>query len=136
VNINIIDKDTVSVDGDIFKRVVSEDEPLICTLDGYEYYLGPECLDDLPWQEAFDWCKSLGNDYELPNRIVMLAACVNPTVSSHIKWESYYWTSTEFETSCAWLQYWASRRPGIQSYDNKSAAFRVRAVRKVKAGSK
>lgn len=137
LEIKQIDENSVSINGVVYtKEIIKSDEPLICTLDGYEYYLGPECPDELLWQEAIDWCKNLGHGYDLPNRIVMLAVCMNPTVSNHIRSNSYYWTSTEIDTSSAWGQYWYSSGPGYQHSNSKTYARRVRAVRKVKAGSK
>lgn len=63
----IIDKNTISVDGSLFKRVrVEEDEILICTINGYQYYLGPEYDGELDWYKAKKWCESLGEGYELP----------------------------------------------------------------------
>lgn len=54
-----------------------EEEILICTLDGYQYFLGPEYDDELDWENAKKWCESIGEGYELPNRLVMLAICMN-----------------------------------------------------------
>lgn len=137
LEIKQIDENTVSINGVVYtKEVIENDEPLICTHDGYEYYLGPECPDDLPWQAAIEWCKNLGRDYELPDRLVTLAVCLNPETSRHLYTDSYYWTSTEVDTSYAWHQYRDSGYPGGQDYSSKSGANRVRAVRKVKAGSK
>jgi hypothetical protein len=42
----------------------------------------------------------------------------------------YYWSSTEFSATGAWLQYWFSSSPGSQSGNNKTNAFYVRAVRR------
>lgn len=131
MNINIIDEDTISVDGNLFKRV-EEDEILICTLDGCQYFLGPEYDEELDWYEARKWCESLGKDYELPNRLVMLSLCMNKATAASLTEHSYYWTSSEFEDdiSVAWYMYWDSRYPCFQSSHSKSAAFRVRAVRR------
>ena len=43
---------------------------------------------------------------------------------------SYYLSSSEYNASYAWLQYWNSSYPGLQSYNLKSNAYRVRAVRR------
>lgn len=109
-------------------------EILICTIDGYQYFLGPEYDGDLEWVDAKKWCESLGEGYELPNRLVMLAICMNEETAALLTEYSYYWTSTEFEAdaSFAWGQVWYSSFPGYQSNASKSNASRVRAVRKVK----
>lgn len=43
---------------------------------------------------------------------------------------AYYWSSTEYNASNAWLQYWGSSTPGHQSYNYKAGTYRVRAVRR------
>lgn len=43
---------------------------------------------------------------------------------------AYYWSSSEYNASSAWYQYWVSSYPGNQSNDSKSGASRVRAVRR------
>ena len=42
----------------------------------------------------------------------------------------YYWSSSDYNASAAWFQYWGSSSPGYQNYYNKSVAYRVRAVRR------
>jgi hypothetical protein len=109
-----------------------KEEILICTLDAYQYFLGPECEDELEWAEAKKWCESLGEGYELPNRLVMLAICMNEATAALLTECSYYWTSSEVEEfpTHAWLQLWSSREPGLQGYASKSHLYRVRAVRR------
>lgn len=43
---------------------------------------------------------------------------------------AYYWSSTEYSASNAWIQYWTSSYPGYQYYDSKTNTSRVRAVRR------
>lgn len=44
---------------------------------------------------------------------------------------AYYWSSSEYSASSAWLQCWDSSSPGLQfSIFNKTSAYRVRAVRR------
>lgn len=132
MNINIIDKDTISVDGNLFKRVVVEEEILICTLDGYQYFLGPEHDGELEWDDAKKWCESLGEGYELPNRLVMLAICMNEVTAALLTNLKYYWTASESEDypSRAWGQYWGAGNPGSQDRLCKSLAYRLRVVRR------
>lgn len=134
MNIIIIDKDTVSVDGNLFKRAEISDI-LICTIDGYQYFLGPEFDGEMEWAAAKRWCESLGEGYELPNRLVMLALCMNEVTAEHLTDHAYYWTSSELEenASQAWLQHWHSSSPGYQGNTSKSTALRIRAVRRSKA---
>lgn len=44
---------------------------------------------------------------------------------------AYYWSSSDYDASLAWRQYWYSSRPGYQNANSsKTNAFRVRAVRR------
>ena len=42
----------------------------------------------------------------------------------------YYWSSSEYSSAFAWLQYWSSSLPGNQNAYNKTNAYYVRAVRR------
>ena len=109
-----------------------EEEILIDTFGGYQYFLGPEYDGEIGWDDAKKWCESLGKDYELPNRLVMLAICMNKETSALLFPYSYYWTSTEVkdDASRAWYQYWRSSVPGRQCSNRKFYPARVRAVRR------
>lgn len=43
---------------------------------------------------------------------------------------AYYWSSSDYNASYAWLQFWHSSYPGLQSVNGKTGANRVRAVRR------
>ena len=43
---------------------------------------------------------------------------------------AYYWSSSDYNASFAWCQYWYSSNPGFQYNDFKTYAYRVRAVRR------
>ena len=43
---------------------------------------------------------------------------------------AYYWSSSDYNASDAWLQYWHSSIPGYQLNIGKSGTYRVRAVRR------
>ena len=101
-----------------------DNAPIICQLNGFEYRLGPESPNELNWDDAINWCKSVGG--ELPSREVLLVCYVNENISINFK-EEYYWSSTEFFTAYAWGQYFSN---GSQKYDGKNNTFCVRAVRR------
>ena len=98
--------------------------PVITTIDGIEYRLGPESPNRLTWDDAIRWCESVGG--ELPSREVLLMCYVNETIEANFKPE-YYWSSTKFSPTTVWSQYFDN---GIQLYDNKLTAFYVRAVKR------
>ena len=43
---------------------------------------------------------------------------------------AYYWSSSDYNASGAWYQYWYSSSPGLQNGYGKTNTFRVRAVRR------
>lgn len=43
---------------------------------------------------------------------------------------AYYWSSSDYNASSAWDQLWYSSNPGLQGYNGKTNAYRVRAVRR------
>ena len=100
-----------------------DNAPIITNIDGIEYRLGPESPNRLTWDEAMDWCKSVGG--ELPSREVLLMCYINETIKANFK-PDYYWLSTEFFTHGAWLQ---GFNGGNQGYAYKVSTAYVRAVR-------
>ena len=101
-----------------------DNAPVITTIDGIEYRLGPESPNRLTWDEAMDWCKSVGG--ELPDRQVLLACYINENIRINFK-EEYYWSSTEFSTAYAWYQYFGN---GGQGTNFKNNTPYVRAVKR------
>ena len=43
---------------------------------------------------------------------------------------AYYWSSSDYNASFTWVQYWHSSSPGFQYNYGKASTFRVRAVRR------
>ncbi len=123
----------ITIDGKVYDLVPREtakqkEEPqLICELNGVRYFLGPEAPEEMTWKEAMEWCQSLGEGYELPSRIVLLACFLNPETKQKFK-EAWYWSSTEFSAGFAWYMHFNN---GHQSYSNKLNYSQVRAVRRV-----
>jgi hypothetical protein len=100
--------------------------PIICELDGYRWLLGPEAEDELNFADAKVWCESVGG--ELPPRDILLQCCLNEDIKSGFK-TSWYWSSTEFNATDAWGQYFYN---GYQNGYGKYGNGFVRAVKKVK----
>ena len=113
-----------------FEMQTQKTEPLICAFDGYEYYLGPQAPEQMAWADAIEWCKSLGEGYELPTRIVLLACYANTEIRQEFDTDDWYWTSSEseFNATDAWRQTFSN---GYQYGNDKTNATYVRAVRKV-----
>jgi hypothetical protein len=103
-----------------------EEAPVICELNGYRWQLGPEADDELNWQDARDWCQSVGG--ELPPREVLLMAYTNEETRPLFKAGCWYWSSTEFSATYAWTQTFSN---GNQLQYTKTATNYVKAVRKV-----
>jgi hypothetical protein len=101
-----------------------DNSPVICQLDGFEYRLGAQAPDELDWQEAKEWCDSVGG--ELPNRQVLLACYLNDDIKAEFA-AGDYWSSTEFSATYAWFQYFTN---GYHYNGNKAYSLYVRAVKK------
>jgi hypothetical protein len=101
--------------------------PIICTLNGYKWYLGPEAPEPMAWDGATEWCKSVGG--ELPPRDVLFLASLNQDAD----WfrGQPYWSSTKHGAANAWGQYFGN---SSQYYDAKTTDYYVRAVRAIKLG--
>ena len=104
-----------------------DNAPVICELNGYRWHLGTEADKAMSWNDAKDWCESVGG--ELPPRDVLLQAYLNEDIKPLFKAE-WYWSSTEFNATNAWEQTFNS---GAQyGNDIKANYDYVRAVKKVR----
>ena len=98
----------------------------ICILNGTKWILGDESTEPMNWDDANNWCKSIGQD--LPPREVLLMAFLNPEIRSNFA-NNYYWSSSEFDSYSAWDQ---DFNIGDQNVNfSKSAKLSVRAVRAI-----
>jgi len=104
-------------------------ESFICCQDGYAYFLGPEASTLLIWQDAMDWCKSLGDGHELPSKEILNECYENESIREEFK-QKWYWSSTVHDeyTYYFWGQ---STLTGNQFYDCKTDTNYARAVRRV-----
>ena len=109
---------------------VLRNEPFICCYDGYAYFLGPDAHTLLNWQYAINWCKSLGDEYELPSKEVLNECYKNKSIRKEFK-PYMHWSSTRSEIEDhAWAQGFKS---GIRTHDSIHVRFfGVRLVRKIK----
>ena len=98
--------------------------PVICELNGYRWHLGPETDKEMNWQDAKNWCVSVGG--ELPPRGILLQSYLNEEIKPLFKTE-WYWASTEVNATHAWVQ---TFNDGYQGNGTKTANGSVRAVRK------
>ena len=98
----------------------------ICTINSTKWLLGDEAPERMTWQDAKDWCESIGQ--ELPPREVLLMAYLNPELRGNFA-NSYYWSSTENGSSLAWYQLFYN---GNQYTRGKFNTHPVRAVRAIK----
>lgn len=120
----------ITIDGktyDLFPTKETKQEQLICILDGYKYFLGPQSDVTMRWEDALVWCKSLGATYELPSREVLLMCYINAHIRRNFA-SVVYWSSTESNASDAWYQ---GFDVGYQDYYGKDIATYVRAVRRL-----
>ena len=111
-----------------FKEIFNwENSLVICEINGYRWHLGTEADKEMSWNDAKDWCESVGG--ELPPRDILLQAYLNEDIKLLFK-KDWYWSGTEFNATTAWLQDFYN---GIQTtYGYKPNYYYVRAVKKVK----
>ena len=103
------------------------DGTYICTQDGYAYFLGPQADSRKNWQDAITWCKTLGPDYELPNKEVLKQCYDKQELRSQFT-AATYWSSSEYSSTSSWFQ---DFNIGIQFNTYKYTTFYVRAVRRL-----
>ena len=113
---------------DTFKGQISVDwdtAPTIAEINGSRWILGPEAPEELNWHDALAWCKAVGG--ELPPRNIMLECYMNAAIRPLFT-ATYYWSSTEFTATHAWIQNFGS---GGQYSNDKALTGYVRAVRRL-----
>jgi len=119
---------TIIIDGVEYSLTPVNQNGFIGEVNGKRYYLGPEADEQMTQEEARDWCASLGDNFELPSRVVMLLCYNNKELRKQFQTDDYYWTNDEYEndSSFGWLQFFNN---GGQNYSTKTIARYVRAVR-------
>lgn len=101
----------------------------ICTINGVKWVLGDAAPERMNWQDAVEWCESIGQ--QLPPRVVLLMAYLNPNpeIRGSFANNYYYWSSTEYDSNGAWGQDFSF---GNQYYSSKGNSLPVMAVRAIK----
>jgi hypothetical protein len=108
--------------------------PVICTLNGVKWLLGPEAEEELTWEDAVAWCKLNGG--ELPPREILFLASLNQDAADWFREQPYWsstefnanYSSTEFSANYAWFQDFSN---GYENGNTKYSSYYARAVRKV-----
>lgn len=80
----------------------------------------------MTWNEAMDYCKSLGKGWRLPtiSEMFYIYQCENKLIS-----EKCYWSNTKYYNNSAWH---FSFFNGRANYDNKFNTAYVHAIRDIK----
>jgi len=86
-----------------------------------------ECLGEMNWYDAIKKCEELGG--RLPTRVELLDLYDNHSDECKDFVAAYYWSSTEYSVTSAWLQYFTT---GFASYNLKTGSYYVRCVRSCK----
>jgi len=109
---------------------ILRDDPFSGVYDGHVYFLGAESPERLDWQDAMNWCKSLGDGYELPSKEILIECWVNKSIRREFR-PSWYWSSSVYGKykNCFWNQ---SFNYGGQYTNNQAITLYVRSVRKIK----
>lgn len=103
----------------------------ICTLGGYDYFLGEYFKGGVSWYEASRYAESLGSGWEVPSREVLEQMYLKKEVLG-IEGGEWLWSSEEYSASDAWLQAFSN---GSQYHTIKphSPTTSVRLVLKIKS---
>ena len=107
------------------KEFTWDDAPTIVQIDGEKWLLGPESDEEMDWEDAKAWCESVGG--ELPPRDILLHCFMKKEINILFT-ATYYWSSTEFTATNAWIQKFGY---GNQGGSLKAGAHYVRAVRRL-----
>ena len=98
---------------------------------GYNYHVYPD-MGEMTWQQAISACNGLSyggySDWFLPSKYELIAMYQKKTAIGGFSY-TYYWSSTEYNSSKAWGHGFGSGYQYDSDYD-KSYGFRVRCVRK------
>lgn len=79
----------------------------------------------MTWNEAMDYCKSLGKGWRLPTMSEMFYIYENKFIT-----EKMYWSNAEYSASFAWYFYFYGG--GVADYNLKYYPNYVRAVKDIK----
>jgi hypothetical protein len=94
--------------------------------DAHIILLEAQPSGDLNWQDATSWAAGLGNDARLPTKVE--AALLYANLKAEFETSDWYWTSTPYSASDAWVQYFRYGSQG--NYYLKSTERLCRAVRR------
>ena len=117
---------------------LSKLQALICGLNGLiltsdngeQIEVYPKNLDGAYiWNDAIAACEALGDGWHLPTKEELNLLFSNKEKIDGFK-EGVYWSCSEYSTTNAWNQDWASGYPGYQTSNGKADALYVRAVRR------
>ena len=104
-------------------------------INGYDNTNKVLSRSDCNEYEAFVWCRNKGNNWYLPSKKEFHAMCrhektINSTLAKHggDKFSGWYWLSTEYDASSAWLGQLWDDFIGTDSYTTKNSSACVRAI--------
>jgi len=122
----------IVIDGVEYTPIIKEDEAMVepivllktLTLH-FEVY--PTDLEEMTWDQAKAACANLSNGWRLPTKDELNLIYENKDRVGGFA-NNYYWSSTENNSSYAWLQ---SFNNGVQDGYGKNGKCNVRAVRAI-----
>ena len=105
--------------------ITLKEEPIICSHPEMSFEVHPKELGEMNWEDAKKACADLGIGWRLPNRLELLLMYNNKDEIGGFA-TNIYWSSTEYDTTKTWNQYFTT---GLQYLYNKTNPSYVRAVR-------
>ena len=97
----------------------------ICTLDGYDYFLGEYLKEGVSWHEALKYAESLGSGWEVPSKEVLKQMYLKMEVLG-IKGVEWLWSGEGYSATSAWDLYF-----GDGQFGNSKTGPALRSVRPV-----
>ena len=96
-----------------------DNAPVIYIYNDSEYRMGPEAAEEMSWEDAKEWCKSVGG--ELPDKETMLVCQV---LNMHTTGE--FWTNVGGNFNMAWVHNfgWKQSFPIVETVSRSVFAVR------------
>jgi hypothetical protein len=123
--IKILEDELALLKADLMKA--EEEKKPVAIWGTLAFLVHPKELGEMTWEEAKKACKQLGKGWRLPTRVELLLMYENKNIVGGFA-SSFYWSSTEFDSSNAWKQNFFN---GFQYHGIKYYNYYVRAVKTI-----
>lgn len=95
-------KQTITLDGVDYELTPIKKQESLILKQQFNLEIHPDELGKMTWDEAVEAVKQLGDGWRLPT-ILELHLIYNSELKDKFKIDDYYWSSSEYYSSSAWL---------------------------------